>query len=130
MPRVLVIEDDRTLCKMLSRVLTREGYAVTVADNGQVGLARLEEEPADLVITDIFMPVQEGLETIRTLRRNHPDVAIIAISGGGNSPFYDCLGYAEKFGAAYTLAKPFTPAELVEVVQRALQRDGQAPCPS
>ena len=78
-----------------------------------------EQEPADLLITDIFMPDVEGLETIREIRRLRPDMPIIAISGvdfeGG-----DYLGVARKFGAVATLKKPFLPADLLELVSRVL----------
>ncbi len=127
MAQILVIDDDPAMRETLCRVLTREGHLAFEATNGRTGLARLKEQPVDLVITDILMPEQEGLETIMRLRREFPDVRIIAISGGGRLGFCNSLSYAEKFGAAYTLAKPFTPPELLKIVQQALLDEHQAP---
>ena len=91
-------------------------FAAIEADNDQSGLARLREQPADLVITDILMPVQDGTETIIIIRRDFPDVKVIAISGGGRRMNSNYLPYAKKFGANYALAKPFAPGELLEAV--------------
>lgn len=120
MARILVIDDDPAMRETLCRVLCREGHSAVGATNGRVGLERQKEQPADLVITDILMPEQEGMETIMKLRRDYPDVRIIAISGGGRLAFFDFLKYARQFGADYALAKPFTPSELLKTVQQAL----------
>lgn len=128
MARVLLIDDDRRLREMLCRMLAGEGHAIIEADNGSSGLVRLREQPADLVITDILMPEQEGLETIIVIRRDFPNVKIIAISGGGSQSHMinNYLSYAKTFGANYALAKPFTLWELLEAVRRTLSEDDQA----
>ena len=126
MARVLLIDDDRHLRKMLCRVLAREGHTIIEADNGRAGLTRLREKRADLVITDILMPVQDGIETIIVIRRDFPDVKIIAISGGGIHMNSVYLSYANTFGANYALAKPFASGELLEAVRRTLSDDDQA----
>lgn len=126
MSRILLIDDDRRLREMLCRGLASEGYEIIEADNGRSGLTRLREQLADLVITDILMPVQEGLETIMVIRHDFPDVKIIAISGGGNHVFSDYLSYATTFGANCALAKPFTLWQLLEAVRRTLSKDDKA----
>lgn len=74
-------------------MLENVGYEIVVAADGKKGIKAFQEKPLDLVITDIFMPEKEGLETIRELKRDFPDVKIIAISGGGGNttPHILCL---------------------------------------
>lgn len=127
MAQILVIDDDTAMRETLCRLLCRNGHTAVEAGDGRVGIERLKEQPADLVITDILMPEQEGLETIMLLRRDYPDVRIIAISGGGRLEFFNSLKYARDFGANYTLAKPFTPSELLKAVQQALLDEQPAP---
>lgn len=127
MAHILVIDDDPAVREVLCGVLCREGHSADQAADGKMGLKRIKEQPADLVITDILMPVQEGLETIMTLRRDYPNVRIIAITGGGCRGFFDSLKYAKQFGADYSLAKPFAPSELLKTVQQALLDEHPAP---
>ncbi len=77
------------------------------APDGKVALWIYKEKPADLIITDIIMPEKEGIETIMELKREFPDVKIIAISGGGKGDAGQYLDMAKKMGADNTLAKPF-----------------------
>jgi len=119
MANVLVIDDDDEVRDFLVRLLTRRGYSVTGARNGEAALASLASESFALVITDIVMPDMEGLETIKRVRRSNPTMPIIAISGGGSSQI-DYLKFARKFGADAVLAKPFDPAELLELATRLL----------
>lgn len=121
MARILLIDDDDALREILAVVLTRSGHAVTQANTGKKGVALFLAEPADLVITDLIMPDQEGIETIVQLRREHPDVAIIAMSGGvSNSGMY--LNLAAKLGAQRVLGKPFTMTELLNTVTEVLPK--------
>src|SRR5437763_15450494 len=85
MARVLVIDDHTEIRELLRLTLQAAGYDVVVAPNGREGLEIHRERPAELVITDIFMPEQEGLETIQELRRQSPRPKIIAMSGGGHA---------------------------------------------
>lgn len=116
MPVVLVIEDDDHLRGMLREVLERAGYAVEDAPNGAAGLKRFAQRPADVVVTDIIMPEKEGLETIMELKRDHPGVKIIAISGGGARLDAQYLPSARALGADCTIEKPFEPREVIEAV--------------
>ena len=122
---ILIIDDNELVRETLVNMLERDGYSTTVACDGDDGIKRLNETAIDLVITDILMPRKEGMETIAQIRRDHPGMKIIAISGGGeigqharNGLFLDI---AKKLGADATLAKPFRPKELKQAVGELLQ---------
>jgi len=117
MARILIIDDDAQLRATLREVLEREGYEVVEAPNGREGLERYQEAPTEVMITDILMPEQEGLETIMILRRVDPQAKIIAISGGGQTGRMDFLHLAAMLGVQRTLRKPFRPQELLEAVR-------------
>lgn len=122
MPHILVIEDDDSLRLMLEMALKHNGHRATLAENGRVGVERFLADPPDLVITDIIMPEQEGVETIIELRKQQPQIKIIAMSGGGpRSEMY--LKMCAKLGVCSTLAKPFTLDTLLESVNEALSRE-------
>lgn len=120
MANVLIIDDDDMVRTMLLRTLTRGGHEAVGARDGIEGVDVFRRKPADLVITDIFMPNQEGLATIMELRRSYPNIKIIAISGGGARASLDVLPVAEALGAQKTLRKPFTPAEVMDAVRDVL----------
>jgi DNA-binding response OmpR family regulator len=113
MARILVIDDDVMLQVMLKEALTLLGHEVRQAFDGKEGARLCREAPPDLVLTDIMMPEQDGLQTIRELRRSCPEVKIIAMSGGSHVlPELDSLPFASKFGARQVLYKPFAHDEL------------------
>jgi DNA-binding NtrC family response regulator len=118
MAHLLVIDDEPLIRQMARRILEGSGHRVIEAENGVIGLARLEENPVDLVLTDIVMPNKEGVETIQDIRRFHPEVKVIAMSGSGSHQLY--LDTAMKFGAHAALNKPFRPDDLREIVGRVL----------
>lgn len=120
MAKILIIDDEEQVRLYLRTILEPEGHEVVEAGNGKIGLQLYREEPADLIITDIFMPEKEGLETIMELRRDYPEVKIIVISGGGNRANLDVLPMARRFGALRTLAKPFTRQDMLSAVRDAL----------
>ena len=121
MARILVIEDEGDVRSLYSRILKHAGHDVIEAPDGNVGLDLYRENPADIVITDIIMPEKEGIELIIELRRDFPDVKIIAVSGGGQRmESATCLSLAKGLGAARTLAKPFSQQELVDTVREVL----------
>jgi CheY-like chemotaxis protein len=121
MSTILVIDDDAQVQKFLRTVLEQEGYAVRCADNGMRGVRQYRREPANLVLCDIFMERQDGLETIRQLRQEFPQVKIIAISGGSRLVAGDFLEQAKMFGALATLQKPLAAQILLETVRNVLQ---------
>src|SRR6185437_10286889 len=118
--KILIIDDDATVRYTLRRILLSAGYAVLDAPNGKKGVQLFQLEPADLVITDIIMPEQEGIETIIELKSREPQTRIIAISGGGRTGARDLLHMAERLGADAVLHKPFDTAELIKAVKEKL----------
>jgi CheY-like chemotaxis protein len=120
-PKILIIDDEEQIRLAFKEMLGRFGYEVLEAANGEEGLALQREKTADLVITDIIMPDKEGLETIRELRQEFPEVKIIAISGGGQIGSDQYLDVARKLGAACTLKKPVGLEQLRQEVHRLLK---------
>jgi len=119
-PRILLVDDDELLRGALHQILVRAGYDVDDASNGKVAVREYRRQPCDVVIMDIVMPDEEGLGTIRELRRVDPNVKIIAISGGGLGKAGDYLGIAQMLGAVRTLAKPFVPEALLAMIAEVL----------
>ena len=105
---------------MIQEVLADLGHHVTTAEEGAAGSALLAQFPFDLLITDIVMPKQDGLETIMATHRAYPDLPILAISGGGRHAWTDVLETANLFGASQTLLKPFSIRKLIECVETLL----------
>ena len=123
MGKILVIEDDETLRRMLCRALERAGHATLDAENGRAGVEVARREHPNVVITDIMMPEQDGIETIVELRRTEPSPWIIAISGMralGFDPLVDAL----VIGADQVFKKPFDVTALVGAVDEMLERSG------
>lgn len=118
MPRILIIDDDEAMRLTLSRTLREAGYEVATAADGAAGIARYRSEASDVVIVDLYMPGKEGLETLVQLRQEFPEAVVIAMSGNRNLELM--LRAAEKLGAVLTVAKPFEPAEMLRLVQKAL----------
>ncbi len=129
MIRILVIDDDAIVRGVLKDLLRAEGYEVLEATNGKEGVRLYRESPTDLIITDLFMPEQEGIETIVELRRAYPAVKIVAISGGNKSMSgIDYLRMAEQLGARRTVTKPFDIDDLLRAVREVLeQAEDEAP---
>ena len=120
MPHILVIDDDDDIRMNLREMLEREGYEVAEAPDGKKGMRLFRESPADLVVTDIFMPEQEGLQTVKELRDDFPAVKIIVISGGGRLDPEPYLKIAGRIGADKTLPKPFRRDDLLKAVEELL----------
>ncbi len=124
MARILIIDDEPHVRTVLLKNLELDGYQVMDAPNGKVGMKLFQEEPFDLVITDIVMPEKDGIEAIGELRRCFPETKIIAISGGGLSLNADyVLHTAEALGVHCTLFKPFGIEEFLTAVKHVLGRD-------
>jgi len=119
-PHILIIDDEAAILLSMQTLLEESGYAVTVARDGKEGIAAFRANPPDLVLTDIIMPEQEGIETIMQMRRTHPHVKIIAMSGGGRIGNADFLSIAKNLGADATVAKPFDVEALLDLMQSLL----------
>lgn len=126
--QVLVVEDDESVRDALSILLERAGYTVTQAENGVIAAGLIENWEPGLVITDIFMPDGDGIETMNLVRRRWPATPVIAISGGSPMLRLDYLQVAQDLGADATVQKPFATEEFLATVRRVLD-DGAAPRP-
>jgi len=120
MATILVIDDDTTARTVIVEMLTENGHQTVEACDGAEGLELFNESKFDIVITDIIMPNVEGIETIIKLKKSHPAVNIIAVSGGGRISAVNHLSLAEKFDVNKTLAKPFRKDDLLKAVDEIL----------
>jgi DNA-binding NtrC family response regulator len=120
MAKVLVIDDDDVVRESIVYILVDGGYDVVSAEDGLRGMIVFRSEQPDLVITDILMPEQEGIQTIAEMRKEKPDAKIIAISGGGRVGNGDFLGMARALGAMDTISKPFDPDTMLLIVAECL----------
>jgi len=120
MKRILVIDDDEMYRAMLVKFFSHAGYDVSSAENGKEGLKIQQENPADLILTDIVMPEMEGIQTIIELGKYQPRPKIIAISGGGRIGPDQYLQMATRLGAQKGFSKPFKTAELLAAVEELL----------
>jgi CheY-like chemotaxis protein len=119
MPRILVIDDDAAARGTMREALERDGFEVTEAPNGRVGVSLFHRAPTDLVICDIFMPEKDGLETIIDLKREYPGVRIVTVN---DNPFgeMDYAAVALRLGALRVLRKPLGRELLLDAVHEAL----------
>lgn len=120
MAKVLVIDDEAAMRRTMRRMLEESGHAVIEAANGKEGLAQVESGTPDLIICDLIMPEQEGIETIAKIIEQKPFMPILAISGGGRTHRTDFLKIAERMGARGVLSKPFDATTFMAAVNRAL----------
>jgi DNA-binding response OmpR family regulator len=124
MARILLIDDDELVRKMLSLTLTHFGHTVIEARNGKEGLRLFPEINADLLITDLVMPEKEGFEILMELRKHQPPVKIIVISGGVRGETASYLKIAKCMGAAKVLAKPFSNEAMIAAIDELLADGG------
>jgi len=120
MARILVIDDQEPIRRIVRRALEHNGHEVYDASDGEIGMEILESQSFDLVVTDIFMPGQDGIVTLRQIRKRFPAVKVIVISGGDSTGLMDLRQDAELLGAVSTLQKPFNAREIMDKVRDAL----------
>jgi DNA-binding NtrC family response regulator len=118
-PRILVIDDEMIVCESCKRILEEEGYEVDTALSGREALEKMKETPFDIVITDLKMPVIDGMEVLRTIRKEYPEVIVIMITGFST---VETAVEAMKLGAFDYIPKPFTPDEVSIVVKKAIEK--------
>ncbi|MBI4516371.1 MAG: sigma-54-dependent Fis family transcriptional regulator [Deltaproteobacteria bacterium] len=116
--RILLVEDEVNMVRTLAKILERKGYQVESAANGQVALQQLGTHDIDVVITDLNMPVMDGMELIRTMHARQLTPVTIVLTGHGT---LQSAVEAMKLGAADYLIKPCHPDELLIVVERQLE---------
>ena len=127
MESILIIDDEPQIRSMIRLILERSGYTVIEASDGIEGIRRFREKPADLIITDLIMPNKDGIGMIIELKKEFPDVKIVAMSGGGLNRPEGYLRGAQKLGAACTLSKPINRQELLRVVRDTLTSESETP---
>lgn len=120
MARILVIDDQEPIRRVVRRALENEGHTVLDAGDGQIGMELLGRDGADVVITDIFMPGMDGIQTLREIRKRFPATKVIVMSGGDSTGLLDLRHDAELLGALKSLLKPFNAREIVDVVRSVL----------
>ncbi|MDH4125009.1 MAG: response regulator [Gammaproteobacteria bacterium] len=128
MSSILLIDDEFDVRSAVAKVLSREGFEVSTAENVEQGLKLLDKHHFDVLITDVIMPGIDGVQAIRLVREINPDIKVIAISGGGNfgpksyqpqaitTTAY--LQAATTAGADWVLTKPFQKADIVDAVRQ------------
>lgn len=121
LPKVLIVDDDVLLQRIVARVVSKAGFATTVVGSGEDALESLGGEQADVVLLDLQLPQMSGIETLRRIRAAYPDVPVVVMSGRGSAK--------EDVEAAGTeadgyLCKPFEGNEtIVRAVRHALDRN-------
>lgn len=117
MMRILVVDDNADLRDSLRHLLVHAGFEADTACDGEQALTMHRSRPYQALVTDIYMPLSDGLETIQAFRRETPGIRVIAMSGGGISTRGRHLGVATEIGADATLQKPFAFEKLLEALR-------------
>lgn len=120
MAKIIVIDDSSSVRGFIAHVLSNAGHSVATAVNGRRGLELLRLEHFDLVITDLYMPEVDGLETIKQARQGRLAPRLIAMSS--KDSIMNLLPVAQLFGADATIQKPFNEAQLLKLVAEVLAR--------
>ncbi len=123
MALIMIVDDDVHIQLALRQIVESAGHSAIEAGNGEDAVEMFREFRPEIVITDIFMPQVDGIETIRAIRRCNPDARIIAMSGCDVDSAWNCLGSAVVLGADMALAKPFTGAQLTNAISSLLTRE-------
>lgn len=116
--KILVVDDEESICKSVRKILSRKGYNVDDALSVADAVRKIQDTPFDLVITDLMMPKTSGLELLQIVRDHYPELDVIMITGYAS---IESAVKAVKLGAAGYLPKPFTPDELMTATEKALQ---------
>jgi DNA-binding NtrC family response regulator len=124
MGKILIIDDDEVFRGVMSRLIRRSGHLTWTAENGKAGEALFHQIHPDLTIIDVWMPEQDGLQTLRQIQAHRPDAKVLVISGqptGSGMPVFEV---ASVLGASDTMRKPFSATELIEKVEALLKPSG------
>lgn len=120
MAKIVLIEDDRQFRAMLKQMLERAAHEVFDAESGTVGLELCKEQGPDLLVLDMMIPGQDGLEVLGELRKEQPNLKVIAISGGLKGDTSWLKPIAEGLGVEIFLEKPFSRTEIIEAIEQSL----------
>lgn len=121
MAKILLVEDDDLVRDMLAQVLKRASYEVESAANGEEATELLKKMEPDVMVTDIIMPKKSGITLISEVKNKHPNMEIIAISGGGRLDPTGYLDLSESLGASISFEKPVDKAALLMAIDLLLQ---------
>jgi DNA-binding NtrC family response regulator len=118
-PRVLVVDDELSICKACEKILSRHGIEMKGVLSGRQAIALLDQEPFDIVFTDLKMTEIGGMELLQVLRSRHPEIVPVVITG-----YSTIASVVEtmKLGAFDYLPKPFTPEELIAILDKAWRK--------
>jgi two-component system, chemotaxis family, chemotaxis protein CheY len=120
---ILVVDDDPAHRELMRAISESAGYRVTEAENGKLALELSQQDPPDLVLLDLIMPEQDGIETLRKLKKVTPNLNIIVVSGFAKKG-HSFLNSASLLGADKTLLKPFEPKLLLAAMEELLGKIG------
>ncbi len=113
MANILVVDDEEPVRALVRKILVKDGHEVLEAENGQVACDVFASSDIDLIVADLVMPEKNGIEMIMEIKRTHPKVKVVAISGGvGFSGQIDLLSVAKLLGAKHIIKKPFNIDDL------------------
>lgn len=115
--KILIIDDEVQIRELVREWLEKEGFEVFEAENGKKGIKAHLACPVELVVCDLIMPEQEGIETITQFHDEFPEVGLIAISGGGKIGPDSYLAMAEQLGAWKVFAKPLDMFSLIKAIK-------------
>src|SRR5277367_82682 len=121
MAKILLVEDDELVRDMLAQVLQKAAHEVTCAIDGEDAVKTLQHLRPDIMVTDIIMPKKSGITLISEVKNRHPDMEIIAISGGGRLDPIGYLDLSENLGASVSFEKPVDNTALLMAIDLLLQ---------
>ena len=116
--RILIVDDEKNIASSLEGILSDEGYQISVAGDGLDALEKIQSDPPDLVLLDIWLPGMDGIEVLKTLKSHHPEIEVLIMSGHGT---IDTAVKATKLGAYDFIEKPFSMDHLTQSVENVLR---------
>ena len=118
MEKILIVDDDQAMCETLMDILSEENYHIDIANNGSSALQKIKTTKFDLVITDIKMPIMDGMALLQEIEKNNVDLEVVIITSyGHNAQQLE----ASRLGAFEYLQKPLNLKQLKDIVSRALK---------
>ena len=121
MAAILVVDDDPDVRRALRKILERMGYEVRDVGGGREAVDECRQHPPDLALIDMYMPEVDGVQAIRAIKKDAPELRVVAMSGGGRDVGIDMLDIATMLGATRVLHKPFEVDEVMSVVRASLE---------